>query len=400
MTYDDNDNYKAAYAYGLERFEVQALDSTRPESHDPLYYLHDGLGSVTQLTRPNGEVRDHYRYDEYGVPAPGAKLSEDGRNVNHNSFGYTGELWDEEDDLLYLRSRYYRPEMGRFVTRDVFSGFMATPSSFNKYSYVGNNPVGFVDPTGLWGATTHYNITTEIAQKDEININEADTAIIRSYNFGTDLNYHGETTGVLGLAGTSWHENIRINGKIDDFNYEINIKKVCANDWTAATVSTDLSKVYGRIYKTKFLISNYYKDIQVENVGYDIKLNAKDFSLYNANDTRYILAEQQLRYAKNLMHYASDANLETDSVDYQAIKKEALIHIGMGLHAIQDVTAHQGPEKYPESHNKNKGKYPDDIEYDYDPKTNTYHYHKGGGTRLQQLKNDTTSYLKMATEIT
>ncbi|GEM_PF-4184386 len=35
--------------------------------------------------RPNGEVRDHYRYDEFGVPAPRAKLSEDGRNVNHNS---------------------------------------------------------------------------------------------------------------------------------------------------------------------------------------------------------------------------------------------------------------------------------------------------------------------------
>ncbi|PKM41761.1 MAG: hypothetical protein CVV03_11625 [Firmicutes bacterium HGW-Firmicutes-8] len=59
MTYDDNDNYRAAYAYGLERFEVLALDDTRPESQDPLYYLHDGLGSVTQLTRPNGEVRDH-----------------------------------------------------------------------------------------------------------------------------------------------------------------------------------------------------------------------------------------------------------------------------------------------------------------------------------------------------
>ncbi|PKM47294.1 MAG: hypothetical protein CVV03_04010 [Firmicutes bacterium HGW-Firmicutes-8] len=56
MTYDEKDNYKAAYAYGLERFEVQALDNTRPESQDPLYYLHDGLGSVSQLTRPN-EIR-------------------------------------------------------------------------------------------------------------------------------------------------------------------------------------------------------------------------------------------------------------------------------------------------------------------------------------------------------
>ena len=148
MTYDDSDNYKAAYAYGLERFEVQALDNTRPESQDPLYYLYDGLGSVAQLTRPNGEVRDHYRYDEYGVPAPGAKLSEDGRNVNHNSFGYTGELWDEEDDLLYLRSRYYAPKTGRFMTRDAFPGFAANPLSMHKYAYVENDPVNYVDPLG------------------------------------------------------------------------------------------------------------------------------------------------------------------------------------------------------------------------------------------------------------
>jgi len=77
------------------------------------------------MIRPNGAIRDHYNYDEYGVPAPGAKLSEDGRNVNHNAFGYTGELWDEEDDLLYLRSRYYAPKLGRFMTRDVFPGYMA-----------------------------------------------------------------------------------------------------------------------------------------------------------------------------------------------------------------------------------------------------------------------------------
>jgi len=146
MTYDDQDNYKAAYAYGYERIEVQALDDTRPESQDPLYYLYDGLGSVSQMIRPNGAVRDHYGY---GVPAPGAKLSEDGRNVNHNAFGYTGEMWDEEDNLLYLRSRYYMPEVGRFVNRDVFPGFAENPLSMHKYAYVENNPVNWVDPLGF-----------------------------------------------------------------------------------------------------------------------------------------------------------------------------------------------------------------------------------------------------------
>ncbi|PKM47291.1 MAG: hypothetical protein CVV03_03995 [Firmicutes bacterium HGW-Firmicutes-8] len=74
MTYDEEDNYKAAYAYGLERIKVQELDDTRSETQDPLHYLYDGLGSVKQLIRPNGAVRDHYNYDEYGVTCTGREV--------------------------------------------------------------------------------------------------------------------------------------------------------------------------------------------------------------------------------------------------------------------------------------------------------------------------------------
>jgi len=86
MTYNEEGKFDAAYTYGLERIEVEALDETRPESQDPLYYLYDGLGSVTFMVKPDGNKRDHYRYDEFGKPAPGnSKLSEDGRNVLHNT---------------------------------------------------------------------------------------------------------------------------------------------------------------------------------------------------------------------------------------------------------------------------------------------------------------------------
>ncbi|MDA8235712.1 MAG: hypothetical protein M0Z31_13110 [Clostridia bacterium] len=123
MTYGEDGKYNAAYTYGLERIEEEAMDETRPEAQDPLCYLYDGLGSVAFMVKPDGNKRDHYRYDEYGKPAPGnTKLSEDGRNVNHNTFGYTGEMWDEESNLLYLRARYYEPETGRFLSRDSYEG--------------------------------------------------------------------------------------------------------------------------------------------------------------------------------------------------------------------------------------------------------------------------------------
>ncbi len=149
MTYNEEGNFDAAYT---ERIEVEALDDTRPESQDPLYYLYDGLGSVTFMVKPDGNKRDHYRYDEFGKPAPGnSKLSEDGRNVLHNTFGYTGEMWDQESELLYLRARYYEPETGRFLSRDSYEGNLQNPLSRHLYAYVGNNPVNYVDPSGrMW----------------------------------------------------------------------------------------------------------------------------------------------------------------------------------------------------------------------------------------------------------
>ncbi|MHB9095751.1 MAG: glycoside hydrolase family protein, partial [Eubacteriales bacterium] len=149
MTYGEDGKYDAAYTYGLERIEVEDIDDTRPESQDPLYYLYDGLGNVTYMVKPDGNVRDHYRYDEYGKPAPGnSKLSEDGRINLNNTFGYTGEQYDEESNLLYLRARYYEPETGRFLSRDTYEGELENPLSRHMYAYVGNNSVNYVDPTG------------------------------------------------------------------------------------------------------------------------------------------------------------------------------------------------------------------------------------------------------------
>ena len=94
------------------------------------------------MFKPDGNVRDHYRYDEYGKPAPGnSKLSEDGRINLNNTFGYTGEQWDEETNLLYLRARYYEPETGRFLSRDTYEGELQNPLSKNLYAYVQNNSI-------------------------------------------------------------------------------------------------------------------------------------------------------------------------------------------------------------------------------------------------------------------
>jgi RHS repeat-associated protein len=66
-------------------------------------------------------------------------------------FRFTGEQQDAEvaRDLYYLRARYYDPEIGRFWSKDPFAGWTVEAQSLNRYPYVLNNPVRWVDPTGL-----------------------------------------------------------------------------------------------------------------------------------------------------------------------------------------------------------------------------------------------------------
>jgi RHS repeat-associated protein len=68
-----------------------------------------------------------------------------------NPYQFTGEAWDEEVELLYLRARYYQPETGRFITKDPWAGDVWRPGTLNQYAYVLDNPVNLVDPMGLNG---------------------------------------------------------------------------------------------------------------------------------------------------------------------------------------------------------------------------------------------------------
>jgi len=58
-------------------------------------------------------------------------------------------MLDAESGLLYLRARYYDPSIGRFISADPYLGRMAEPVTQNRYIYVQNNPLLYIDPNGL-----------------------------------------------------------------------------------------------------------------------------------------------------------------------------------------------------------------------------------------------------------
>ncbi len=120
---------------------LYGLDIIAQQQAERHYYMHDGLGSVRQLVDSTGQIATGYAYDPFGVPLAGGTVS--------NPYRFTGEAWDAEVQLLYLRARYYQPETGRFVTRDPWPGDLWRPGTLNGFAYVRNNPVSRIDRTGL-----------------------------------------------------------------------------------------------------------------------------------------------------------------------------------------------------------------------------------------------------------
>jgi RHS repeat-associated protein len=106
-------------------------------------YHTDHLGSVRALTDASGTAVATYRTDEWGVPVSSSGSS-------NQPFGFTGEPRDASG-LSYLRSRYYDPNLGRFLSRDTWVGGFSAPQSLNRYAYVRNNPVRYADPSGHCG---------------------------------------------------------------------------------------------------------------------------------------------------------------------------------------------------------------------------------------------------------
>jgi RHS repeat-associated protein len=123
---------QALYGHGA------AMDDplVRIVAGSPAYYHGDGLGSIVGVSDSTGTLIATNRYDAWGnVTASTGTTAQ---------YGYTGREPDATG-LVYYRSRYYDPQIGRFTQPDP-KGFI---DGLNQYAYVMNSPVNYVDPWGM-----------------------------------------------------------------------------------------------------------------------------------------------------------------------------------------------------------------------------------------------------------
>ena len=126
-----------------------AIYSQRSDATSDLKYLHrDHLGSVAAVTSSTGTLLERLSFDSWGKR----------RNVNGTdvasvaSFtqrGFTDHQHLDAVGLVHMNGRTYDPTLARFTSADPFIPNPVSTQSYNRYAYVGNNPLSFTDPSGF-----------------------------------------------------------------------------------------------------------------------------------------------------------------------------------------------------------------------------------------------------------
>jgi len=109
------------------------------------FYHFNHIGTTLFLTNAAGNVTDTYGYTPYG-----RLMGQDGQS--DQPFTFVGEHGVREEGvagLYHMRARYYDSLTGRFLSRDPVWPDLTDPKSINPYQYVGQNPLSFIDPSGL-----------------------------------------------------------------------------------------------------------------------------------------------------------------------------------------------------------------------------------------------------------
>ncbi len=140
-----------AHRYHVHSPERVVAVVTRGGAEAGTRYLHvDHLGSVDVVTREDGSVAEQRSYDPFGQrrspvwgkPAPASFAS-------GTTLGFTGHEGDDELGLVNMKGRIFDPRIGRFLTTDPLVSAPLSGQSWNPYSYVLNNPISYVDPSGF-----------------------------------------------------------------------------------------------------------------------------------------------------------------------------------------------------------------------------------------------------------
>ncbi len=184
------------------------------------YYFAKNLqGDIIAILNEQGNIEAKYVYNAWGdlksvKDANGNTITSSTHVALLNPFRYRGYMYDSETGFYYLRSRYYSPDIGRFINSDGLVSNGQGFDGFNMFTYCGNNPIVYTDQSGCFFVTIIGFVVTVAAT---ITITKMTKEALKKSNQVNNARIDNDKS-------TTTH-NIIINNQkkapITDFNYGV-----------------------------------------------------------------------------------------------------------------------------------------------------------------------------------
>ena len=190
------------------------------------YYMYNIQGDVIGIWDNNGNIVAQYNYNAWGKPISvtdgnGNDVSSNPSHIaNINPIRYRGYYYDQETGFYYVGSRYYDPEIGRWINADgVLPSSADSVQGYNLFVYGFNNPINTVDPSGNWPKWLS-NIGNAIVKVAKT-VASVFTSFTAEAGFGTGFRFSGTVSSVNVSGGYKYDlENVKVNAKGVDIGKE------------------------------------------------------------------------------------------------------------------------------------------------------------------------------------
>jgi RHS repeat-associated protein len=163
MDKDGNVTYENYIYAGGSLVAIKSFKDDGNVRTERLNFVHlDYLGSIDVITDEDGSIVAKYAYDPFGKRRTG-QWGTTATNIIASSQliqdvisgaspvgdrGFTGHEMLDNIGLIHMNGRVYDPNLGRFLSSDPFVQAPSDLQSFNRYTYVFNNPLAYTDPSG------------------------------------------------------------------------------------------------------------------------------------------------------------------------------------------------------------------------------------------------------------
>ena len=156
FVYDDSGNVLSdgenTYVYG-----ANGVIGYYNKDNQFITYLFNQRGDAVKETDASGHIVNSFDYNDYGK-----LLDSDKKPASVFGYGAKYGAVTDENGLVFLKTRFYNPEIMRFMNRDTVAGSITDTKSLNRFAYVEGNPLTNIDPNGQ-AATWLKNHAVDIA---------------------------------------------------------------------------------------------------------------------------------------------------------------------------------------------------------------------------------------------